>query len=82
MSEDKGAKFPGQGGWGEAYAKMHEERRKEVENIFPMWAVRDLINSIAEADREAAPLKRQIEEIEKEQTKLIKRLRRIMKDAI
>ena len=78
MSEDKDAKHPGQGGFGEAYAKMHKERREEVENIFPSWNVRNLVKQIAGMDKDIAPLKRQIEEIEKERSELIERLRRIM----
>lgn len=81
MSEDKDAKYPGQGGIGEAYANLHKERKEEIENIFPMWNVRDLVNSIACADREIAPLKRQIEEIEQKRSELITRLKRIMNDA-
>ena len=77
-SEDD--EYMGQGGIGEAYANMHKERKKEIKRIFPMWNVRDLIRSIAAMDKEMAPLRREIEEKEKEQAELIERLRRIMID--
>lgn len=79
MSNDDD-EYMGQGGMGEAYANMHRERKEEIEKIFPMWNVRDLVRAIAEKDREMAPLRREIKEMEKEQSELIDRLRRIMID--
>ena len=77
-SEDD--EYMGQGGMGEAYANMHRERKEEIKKIFPMWNVRNLVRAIAKKDREMAPLRREIEEKEKEQSELIDRLRRIMID--
>ena len=72
--------YMGQGGMGEAYVNMQKERRKEIKKIFPMWNVRDLVRAIAAKDKEMAPLRRQLKEIEGEQSELIDRLRRIMID--
>ena len=80
MSNDD--EYMGQGGMGEAYANIHKDRRKEIKKIFPMWNVRDLVRAIADKDREMAPLKRQISEMEAEQSELIDRLRRIMIDDV
>ena len=79
MSSDDD-EYMGQGSISEAYSNMHKERRKEIKKIFPMWNVRDLVRAIAEKDREMAPLRRQIREMEIEQSELIERVRRIMID--
>ena len=72
--------YMGQGGMGEAYVNMQKERRKEIKKIFPMWNVRDLVRAIAAKDKEMAPLRLQLKEIEGEQSELIDRLRSIMID--
>lgn len=78
MSEKENARYPGEGGIGEAYALMHKERREEVEQVLPMWNVKSLVGQIAAVENEIAPLKRQIDDLETERVALIERLRRIM----
>ncbi len=77
MSEDKDAKYPGQGGMGEAYAKLNKKDVKEA-NVSCTWNVRDLIMSISAKDREIAIQKRETARLQAECTELIERLRRIM----
>ncbi len=76
--KDKDAEYPGQGGFGEAYAKLNKKDKKE-ETIACTWNVRDLIISISAKDREIAIQKRETARLEAECTNLIERLKRIVK---
>jgi len=76
MSEDKDAKYPGQGGMGEAYTNLHKEQRKENGTVVvSIGNVRRLVGQLSSKDREIATLNRERDILEQERAVLIERIK-------
>lgn len=78
MSEDKDAKYPGQGGIGEAYAKLNEDNRKDkmdAATVTSIGNVRRLIDKISAKDRAISSLTREREMLERERDGYIEQIK-------
>jgi hypothetical protein len=76
MSENKDAEYPGQGGIGEAYAKLNEEKKTSTTVVeVSICDAERLMQQLTTNHRKTLAVNKQRDELDVERAQIIERLR-------